>query len=72
MSQAGRLLQEGDEALTDFNGHGLTLVRIVERIEGTTSQSRICYRVDPPLKGGNRLTQYDADWFEPAPKNFLL
>jgi len=67
MSRAGRTLQVGDEALTDFNGCGMTLVRIVERVEGTTSQSRICYRVAPPLKGGDARTLYDADWFEPAP-----
>ena len=71
MSAAGRKLREGDEALTDFNGRGMTLVRIVERIENAASQSRICFRVDPPLKGGDRLTQYDADWFEPAPATLL-
>lgn len=71
MSQAGRKLQAGDEALTDFNGRGMTLVRIVERVEGSASQSRICYRVAPPLKGGDAGTLYDADWFEPAPANLL-
>ncbi len=71
MSQAGRKLKAGDDALTDFNGNGLTLVRIVQRIEGTRSQSGICYRVMPPLKGGDESTQYDADWFEPAPANLL-
>ena len=57
----------GDEALTDFNGRGLTLVRITERIEGTRSQSGILYRVAPSLKAGDAMTQYDADWFDPAP-----
>jgi hypothetical protein len=71
MSKAGRSLQIGDEALTDFNGRGLTLVRIVERVDGTQSQSRICYRVEPPLKWGDASTLYDADWFEPAPANLL-
>ena len=71
MSKAGRNLKEGDEALTDFNGRGMTLVRIVARIEGTSSQSRICYRVSPPLKGGDARTQYDADWFEPCPPDLL-
>ena len=42
MSIAGRKLEAGDEALTDFNGRGLTLVMIVQRIEGTRSQSGIC------------------------------
>lgn len=67
MSIAGRKLEAGDEALTDFNGRGLTLVMIVERIEGTRCQSGICYRVAPPLNGGTTSTLYDADWFEPAP-----
>jgi len=46
-------------------------VRIVERVEGSASQSRICYRVAPPLKGGDASTLYDADWFEPAPASLL-
>lgn len=72
MSIVGRNLKAGDEALTDFNGRGMTLVRIVERVEGVVSQSRICYRVDPPLKGGNSMTLYDADWFEPVPEKYFL
>ena len=71
MSKAGRKLKAGDEALTDFNGRGLTLVKIIERVEGLQSQSRICYRVAPPLKGGDALTLYDADWFDPAPAALL-
>lgn len=71
MSRAGRKLQVGDEALTDFNGKGLTLVQIVERITDAASQSRIMFRVSPPLNGGNKFSWYDADWFEPAPKNLL-
>lgn len=71
MSKAGRKLKAGDEALTDFNGRGLTLVRITERIEGTRSQSGICYRVSPSLKAGDESTRYDADWFDPAPEQLL-
>lgn len=66
MSKAGRDLKAGDDALTDFNGCGLTLVRITERIEGARSQSGILYRVAPSLKAGDAMTQYDADWFDPA------
>ena len=71
MSKAGRALKAGDEALTDFNGRGLTLVRITERIEGTRSQSGILYRVAPSLKAGDEMTLYDADWFDPAPAKLL-
>ena len=73
MSKDGRLLKAGDEALTDFDfqGRGMKLVRITERIEGTKSQSGICYRVAPPLRGGDAATLYDADWFDPAPMNIL-
>lgn len=70
MSKAGRSLKVGDEALTDFN-RGWTLVRIIERIDGTKSQSGIQFRVDPPLRGRDKATLYDADWFEPLPE-FLL
>lgn len=64
----GRELQAGDYALTDFNGKGLTRVRIVQRggrRDYGHSQSGILFRVDPPLKGGDSMTWYDADWFEP-------
>lgn len=71
MSTAGRKLKAGDEALTDFNGHGLTLVRITERIDGARSQSGILYRVAPSLKAGDAMTLYDADWFDPAPDRLL-
>ncbi len=71
MSMAGRQLKPGDEALTDFNGRGMTLVRIIDRVEGLQSQSRICYRVAPSLKGGDGSTLYDAAWFEPAPARLL-
>jgi hypothetical protein len=66
VSQAGRNLQVGDYAYTDYR-KGWTLVRITERIEGTPSQSRICFRVDPPLEKYDLYARYDADWFEPAP-----
>jgi len=60
-------LQKGDEAVTDFNGKGVVRVAITDRRENAQSQSRVMYRVWPPLKGGNNETWYDADWFEPAP-----
>jgi len=65
----GRKLQKGDEAVTDFNGKGVVRVAITDRREHAQSQSRVMYRVWPPLKGGNNETWYDADWFEPAPPN---
>lgn len=71
MSKAGRQLKAGDEALTDFNGRGMTLVRIVERFDGMRSQSGILFSVSPALKGGREDSLYDADWFEPAPANLL-
>lgn len=58
-------MQAGDYALTDYNGKGLTRVRIVERIDGANSGSRILFRVTPLLKGGTEKSWYDADWFEP-------
>ena len=65
----GRKLQKGDESVTDFNGKGVVRVAITDRRENAQSQSRVMYRVWPPLKGGNNETWYDADWFEPAPPN---
>jgi hypothetical protein len=54
MSQAGRLLQVGDYALTDYNGPGpLTRVQIVAESrnrEHGHSQSGVLYRVSPLLK----------------------
>ena len=67
----GRKLQKGDEAVTDFNGKGVVRVAITDRREHAQSQSRVMYRVWPPLKGGNNETWYDADWFEPAPPNAI-
>ena len=72
MSKAGRKLQVGDEALTDFNGPGgLTLVKIVERFTETKSQSGICFRVRPLLKNCDEFSRLDADWFEPVTCKFL-
>ena len=62
-------MQKGDESVTDFNGKGVVRVAITDRRENAQSQSRVMYRVWPPLKGGNNETWYDADWFEPAPPN---
>lgn len=70
MSKAGRALRVGDDALTDYK-KGMTLVRIVERIDGTKSQSGVCFRVFPPLEQHDPRAQYDADWFEPAPKDLI-
>ena len=52
----GRKLQKGDEAVTDFNGKGVVRVAITDRRENAQSQSRVMYRVWPPLKGGNNET----------------
>lgn len=71
MSEKWHHLKAGDEAVTPFNGGGLTLVRIIQRIEGTKSQSRVCFRVSPSLKGGDKFTQYDAAWFKPVEENLL-
>ena len=71
MSHAGLSLNPGDEALTDFNGEGMTLVKIVERIAPTHSESRVCFRVSPSLKNGDETTLYDAAWFEPVPKSLI-
>ena len=53
-------MQKGDEAVTDFNGKGVVRVAITDRREHAQSQSRVMYRVWPPLKGGNNETWYDA------------
>lgn len=69
MSQAGRNLQVGDEAYTNFNG-GWKWVRITQRLENTGSQSNICFRTFPPVEQyAEPSARYDADWFEPAPKD---
>jgi hypothetical protein len=69
--RTGRNLQVGDEALTDYSGNGMTLVVITERFTGTKSQSGICFRVKPPLEKYDPFAMFDADWFEPAPKDLL-
>lgn len=67
MSRAGRNLQVGDYATTDFNGPGKpTLVQVIERIDGQRSQSGILLAVTPLLRNGDSDSRYDADWFEPA------
>jgi hypothetical protein len=71
MSKARRKLQVGDYATTDFKG-APPLVKIIERIERSGSQSGVCFRVDPPLEKNDPHGRYDADWFEPAPKGVLL
>ncbi len=64
MSQAGRKLQPGDWALTDFS-RGTTRVQIVARKTGA-SQSGIQFQVQPALNGCHPRDWFDADWFEPA------
>lgn len=71
MSTAGRALQPGDWALTDYNGRGMTLVQITSRIANTRSQSGICFTVSPTLKSCTPSTLLDADWFEPAQPQML-
>lgn len=67
MAVKGRSLQSGDFALTDFNGRGMTRVRIVNRKEKTISQSGVMFQVAPPLKNNQPDAWTDADWFEPVP-----
>jgi len=64
----GRKLQPGDNATTDFNGAGtLTLVKILNRIDGYQSQSRIAFQVTPKLRNSQSDAWIDADWFEQTP-----
>ncbi len=66
---AGRKLQPGDNATTDFNGVGtITHVKILARIDGFTSQSRIAFQVTPKLKNSHAGAWIDADWFAPENK----
>lgn len=68
MSEASRELQPGDHALTDFNGPGpMTRVRIVARLEGSVSQSRVSFKVTPALKNSTPDCWIDADWFDVVP-----
>lgn len=63
MSAAGRDLQVGDYATTDFHRKAQR-VRIIERLVDTYSQSGILFRVQ--TIGGRAMPDtYDADWFEP-------
>lgn len=72
MSKAGASLQVGDEALTDYSGTGLTLVRITGRREGQTSESRITLSCEPRPRGMRPGDWRDSHWFEPAPQGVLL
>jgi hypothetical protein len=67
----GRELQPGDLALTDFNGRGLTQVRILLRKEDRACQSGILFQVHPPLKNTAALDWIDADWFWKEPEPLL-
>ena len=70
MSKEGLKLQVGDSALTDYR-RGTTRVRIIERIEGTKTQSGVCYRVLPPLDLNHPEAMFDSDWFEPVPQEVI-
>ena len=70
MSAAGRALNVGDMAMTDYK-RGITIVKIVSKDTGTHSQSGVCYQVHPPLNKYSQMTWYDADWFDPVPANLL-
>ena len=65
MGITGRDLYQGDAALTDYNGIGMTIVEVVSRREQRGSQSGIQYQVKPALRNGHPGAWYDADWFEP-------
>lgn len=71
MTHLGRNLQVGDEALTDYNGNGLALVRITERFDGQRCQGGILFRVAPLLKGGTSSSLYSCDWFHAVPADLL-
>jgi len=60
----GRKLQPGDDATTDFNGNGITQVKIIARRDNARSQSRILFQVSPKLKNSHAAAWIDADWFE--------
>jgi len=66
MSAPDKELNVGDDALTDYNGNGITRVTIVES-KHRCSHGKLLFRVSPPLKGGTSWSWYDADWFRPAP-----
>ncbi len=65
MSAESRKAQVGDRVSTDFSGK-FTDHRIVERVEGFPSQSRVMFKVTPnvPKSTGAPI---DADWFEVLP-----
>lgn len=63
----GRKLQPGDSATTDYNGNGITQVKILARQDKTISQSGILFQVTPKLKNSGDDAWIDADWFEQAP-----
>jgi hypothetical protein len=68
-NRAGRDLQPGDQAWTDYediNGTRHKLVTITARREEKGCQSGILYQVKPRLRPGSRNSWYDADWFIPA------
>jgi hypothetical protein len=71
MSKASRKLQPGDWAVTDYNGRGMTLVKIITRTDNTRSQSSVLFTVEPALKNCTAQTLLDADWFEPAPEQMI-
>ena len=66
MGMRGRLLQPGDEALTDFNGNGMTQVKIVSRVDNSKSQSGVMFQVKPSLKNNLPDAWIDSEWFEPV------
>lgn len=66
----GRLLNVGDEAMTDFKG-GWTLVKIISKQTGAASQTGVRFQVHPPLNKYTPMTWYDSDWFEPVSGNLI-
>jgi hypothetical protein len=64
MSIAGRSMQPGDMAYTNYEGK-ITRVKIVRR-EAMFSQSHIGFQVCPALNGNAPDAWFDADWFEPV------
>ena len=64
VSEESRKLQIGDWVLCDWKLNGQkTAHKIVSRLDNANSQSRICFRVSPPVHGSSD-SWIDADWFE--------
>ena len=64
MSRASRKLQVGAKVYTDFSVR-ITKHTITERLDPSTSQSRVSFKVTPIVPGSTG-DWIDSDWFEPV------